>query len=183
MSEIVYRGFRKDEMEHHFDPRTAVPDHQRWADEREALSQANRQRLKSFSNVPYGNSPRQVIDIFPAETPNAPVLIFIHGGYWVRGGKDHNSHFADLYGRAGITVALVEYDLCPEVTVTDIVEQVRRAITWVYQNISAYGGDPAKLYICGVSAGGHLVTMALAHDWEKEGLPRQTIKGCVAISG
>ena len=183
MSEFVYKGFRKEEMERHFEPRTAVPDHQRWSDEREAASQENRKRLKFTPNIPYGNSPRQVIDIFPAEKPNAPVLVYVHGGYWIRGGKDNNSHFVDLFAKAGITVALVEYDLCPEVSVTDIVRQVRSAIAWVYKNISSYGGDPAKLFICGLSAGGHLVTMALAHDWEKEGLPRHIIKGCVAISG
>ncbi len=183
MSEFAYKGFRREEMERHFDPRTAVPDHERWAQEREAASRNNRERLKSTLNVPYGDSPRQVIDIFPAERPNAPVLVYVHGGYWVRGGKDHNCHFVDLFGKVGVTVALVEYDLCPDVSVTDIVRQVRSAIAWVFKNISAYGGDPAKIYICGVSAGGHLVAMALAHDWEGEGLPRHTIKGCVAISG
>ena len=123
------------------------------------------------------------MDIVPSEKPYAPVLVYIHGGYWVRGGKDHNCHFVDLFGRAGITVALVEYDLCPDVSVTEIVRQVRSAISWVFKNISAYGGDPSRLYLCGVSAGGHLVTMALAHDWAKEGLPRDIIKGGVAVSG
>jgi arylformamidase len=183
MSEFVYKGFGKEELERQFDPRTAVPDHQRWAEEREAASRDNRGRLKSWLNVPYGNSPRQVIDIFPSEKPDAPVLVHIHGGYWMRGGKDHNSHFVDLFGRAGVTVALVEYDLCPDVSVTEIVRQVRSAISWVYKNISAYGGDSSRLYLCGVSAGGHLVTMALAHDWAKEGLPRDIIKGGVAVSG
>ena len=143
----------------------------------------NRKRLKSTLNIPYGNSPRQVIDIFPTEKKDASVLVYVHGGYWVRGGKDHNCHFVDLFGEAGVTVALVEYDLCPDVSVTDIVRQVRSAIAWVYKNISGYGGDPEKIYICGVSAGGHLVTMALSHAWEKEGLPHHLIKGCVAISG
>jgi arylformamidase len=183
MGAVVYKGFRKEEMEQHFDPRTTVKDHQRWAEERAAASRDNRGRLKSWLNVPYGDSPRQVMDIFPSEKPNAPVLVHIHGGYWVGGGKDHNCHFADLFGRAGVTVALLEYDLCPNVTVTEIVRQVRAAISWVYKNISAYGGDASNLYICGVSAGAHLVAMALAHDWEKQGLPRDIIKGGVAISG
>lgn len=80
MSEVVYKGFGKEELERQFDPRTAVPDHQRWAEEREAASRDNRGRLKSWLNVPYGNSPRQVIDIFPSEKPDAPVLVHIHGG-------------------------------------------------------------------------------------------------------
>ncbi len=123
------------------------------------------------------------MDIFPSEKRGAPVFVHIHGGYWIGGGKNHNCHFVELFGRAGVTVALLEYDLCPDVTVTEIVRQARSAIAWIYKNISAYGGDPSKLYICGVSAGGHLVAMVLAHDWEKVGLPCDMIKGGVAISG
>ncbi len=183
MSTAVYKGFNKEEMEFHFNPRTAAPDYERWAMEREEASLRVRRTLKSWLNVPYGNSPRQVLDIFPAEKPGAPVLVYIHGGYWRGGGKDHNCHFVEVFVKAGATVALVEYDLCPSVTVTEIVRQARSAIAWVYRNISNHNGDPSKLYICGLSAGGHLVVMALAHDWEKEGLPRDLIKGATAISG
>ena len=69
-------------------------------------------------------------------------------------------------------MVVMEYDLCPKVTVTDIVRQTRGAITWVFKNITRYGGNPSNLYVSGHSAGGHLTAMALAHNWEKEGLPR-----------
>ena len=183
MSAVLYKGFRKEEMEFHFNPRVAAPDYPRWAEEREQASLRVRKTLKSWFNVPYGDSPRQVMDIFPADKPGSPVLVYIHGGYWRGGGKDHNSHFVEVFLKAGATVVLLEYDLCPSVTVSEIVRQVRSAIAWVYGHISDYGGDPSRLYIAGLSAGGHLVAMALAHDWEKEGLPRHLIKGAVAISG
>ncbi|HSL78982.1 MAG TPA: alpha/beta hydrolase, partial [Pseudolabrys sp.] len=83
----------------------------------------------------------------------------------------------------GAMVAVVEYDLCPNVTVTDIVRQTRASIASLYRNVARYGGDPSQLYVCGHSAGGHLVAMALAHDWEIDGLPRDVIKGAVAMSG
>jgi arylformamidase len=183
MSEVAYKGFRKEEMEFHFDPRSATPDHERWAEERRKASMKVRATLKSRLNVPYGSSARQVMDIFPADKPGAPVFVHIHGGYWRGGSKDDNCHFAELFVQAGATVVLVEYDLCPAVTVTEIVRQARAAIAWVYRNISNYGGDPSKLYVSGLSAGGHLVVMALGHDWEKEGFPRRLIKGAFAISG
>jgi arylformamidase len=183
MSAVLYKGFRKEEMEFHFNPRVTVPDYPRWAAQRREASLRARRRLKSRLNVPYGNSPRQVLDIFPTDKAGAPTLVHIHGGYWRGGSKEDNCHFAELFVQAGATVVLVEYDLCPSVTVTEIVRQTRSAIAWVYRNISDYGGDPAKLYISGLSAGGHLVAMALAHDWEREGLPRHLIKGAVAISG
>jgi arylformamidase len=111
------------------------------------------------------------------------VLVYIHGGYWRSGSKDDNCNFAPAFVERGATVVIVEYDLCPTVTVTEIVRQTRGSIAWVYRNIMRYGGDPSKLYLSGHSAGGHLTAMALAHDWKKEGLPRDFIQGAVATSG
>jgi arylformamidase len=78
---------------------------------------------------------------------------------------------------------IIEYDLWPSVTVTSIVQQARVAIAWVYRHIGEFGGDSSRLYVSGLSAGGHLAALALAHDWEKAGLPKDIIKGAVAISG
>lgn len=183
MGAVVHKGFSKEEMEFHFNPRAAVADQPRWAKERSEASLKARSTLKSSLNVPYGDSPRQVMDIFPADQPGAPVFVYIHGGYWRGGSKDDNCHMAAAFVRAGATVAVLEHDLCPSVTVTEIVRQARSASAWLYENISAYGGDPSRLYLSGSSAGGHLVAMLLAHDWEKAGYPRDLIKGATAISG
>jgi len=179
----VYKNYTLKELEVHFNPQNAVADHASWSEKRNAASAANRKKLKGFLDVPYGASERQKLDIFPAEKTGAPVLIYFHGGYWRSGGKEQNAHFADLFVARGATVVVAGYDLCPAVTVTDIVRQARSAVAWVYENISRYGGDPAKLHIAGISAGGHLVAMALANDWQKEGLPRDIIKGATAITG
>ena len=106
-----------------------------------------------------------------------------HGGYWRSGSKDDNCNFVPTFTERGATVVLVEYDLCPNVTVTDIVRQTRSAIAWTYKNVLRYGGDPTKLFVSGHSAGGHLTAMALAHDWQKDGLPQDLIKGAAATSG
>jgi arylformamidase len=110
-------------------------------------------------------------------------LVYIHGGYWRSGSKEDNCNFVPTFTKRGAAVVLVEYDLCPRVTVSDIVRQTRAAIGWTYRNIANYGADPSKVFVSGHSAGGHLTAMALAHDWEKEGLPRDLIKGAVATSG
>ena len=183
MSEFVYKGFRKEEMEHHFNPGVLVQDRAKWVEERSRRSAEARKQLKSLLNIPYGPRPRQVLDIFPAAGPQSPVEIFIHGGYWRSGSKDDYSFIASLLFPAGVTTVAIEYDLCPAVTVTDIVAQARAAIAWTYRNIARYGGDPEKIYASGHSAGSHLVAMALAHDWEQDGLPKNIIKGAVAISG
>lgn len=183
MSSIAYKGFRPDELEYQYNPRVSVPEYPELAKRRAAESRRARSRLKSWLDIPYGSSPREVLDIYPSEKSGGPLLVYIHGGYWRTGSKDDNCNFAPAFVWRGATVAVVEYDLCPDVTVTDIVRQTRAAIVWVSRNIAGYGGDPSRIYIAGHSAGGHLVAMALAHDWEKEALPRDVIKGAVAMSG
>ena len=182
MSEL-YKGFRPDEMEYQYNPRESVPEYPELAKVRAAQAKKVRETAKSWLNVPYGSSPRAMLDIYAAEKPGGPVLIYIHGGYWRSGSKEDNCNFVPTFTTRGATVVLVEYDLCPQVTVTDIVRQTRAALAWVAKNIMRYSGDPSRIYVSGHSAGGHLTAMALAHDWTKEGLPQDCIKGAVATSG
>jgi arylformamidase len=183
MSEFAYKGFRQDEMEYQYNPRVSVPEYPELAKVRAARARKVRESAKSWLNVAYGSSPRETLDIYAADKPGGPVLVYIHGGYWRSGSKEDNCNFVPTFTERGATVVLVEYDLCPNVTVSDIVRQTRASIAWIYKNIMRYGGDPGKLFISGHSAGGHLTAMALAHDWEKEGLPGDLIKGAVATSG
>ena len=183
MSEIEYKGFLKTSWNTSTIPESRYPEFPELAKRRAEASRKVRSTLKSWLNVPYGSSPREILDIYTADRPGGPVLVYIHGGYWRSGSKDDNCNFAPAFVQRGATVVLVEYDLCPKVTVTDIVRQTRAAIAWVYRNIMRYSGNPSKLYVSGHSAGGHLTAMALAHDWEKDGIPRDLIKGAVATSG
>ena len=183
MSEIAYKGFHQDELEYQYNPRVSVPEYPELAKVRAAQARQVRESATSWLNIPYGKSARQKLDSYAADKPGGPVLVYIHGGYWRSGSKEDNCNFVPTFTKRGATVVLVEYDLCPQVTVTDIVRQTRASIAWVYKNISLYRGDPAKLFVAGHSAGGHLTAMALAHDWENEGLPQDCIKGAVATSG
>jgi arylformamidase len=183
MNDVSYKGFPKDELEFQYNPRVSVPEYPQLAKKRAAAARTVRETAKSWLNVPYGTSPRALLDIYAADKPGGPVLVYIHGGYWRSGSKEDNCNFVPVFTSRGATVVLVEYDLCPEVTISDIVRQTRSAIAWVYRNIVRYSGDPSRIYISGHSAGGHLTAMALAHDWEKEKLPRDFIKGAVATSG
>jgi arylformamidase len=183
MSDMIYKGLGGDELEYQYNPRVSVPEFPELAKQRAEASRKVRESLRSFLNVPYGNTPRQALDIFPASRAGGPVLVFIHGGYWRSGSKEDNCGFVPSFVDRGVNVVVIEYDLCPTVTVTEIVRQARGAVAWIYRNIIRYGGNPSRLYVSGHSAGGHLTAMALAYDWEKDGLPRDIIKGAVPTSG
>jgi arylformamidase len=183
MSELSYRSFPKDELEYQYNPRVSVPEFPELARIRSAKSREVRQRAKSWLNIAYGASPRESLDIYAADRAGGPVLVYIHGGYWRSGAKEDNANFVPAFTARGATVVLVEYDLCPHVTVTDIVSQTRTAIGWTLKNIVRYGADPSKVYISGHSAGGQLTAMALAHDWQAAGVSQDCIQGAVAMSG
>src|ERR1043166_641514 len=183
MNEIIYKSFRQDELEYQYNPRESVPEYPAISKRKAEQARKVRETAKSWFNVSYGSSPREKLDIYAADKAGGPLLVYIHGGYWRSGSKEDNCNFVPTFSKRGGTVVLVEYDLCPKVTVSDIVRQTRAAIAWVYKNITRYSGNPAKLYVSGHSAGGHLTAMALANDWEKEGLPGDLIKGAVVTSG
>ena len=183
-SDHVYKSFRADEMERHFNPRAAVADFDTFLAARIRDSAAFRARTRCFANLAYGTGSREVLDIFPADEADAPVMIYTHGGYWRAMSKEDMSIFAEPLLAAGATVVMLEYELCPKVTLTDIVQQIRAGIAWSWRHVAEYGGDPSRLFLSGSSAGGHLVGMALAHNWKNaEGIPNDFIKGAVAITG
>ena len=150
-----------------------------------ARSTAARARLASRLDLAYGPSPRQRIDLYPAAAPGAPILSFIHGGYWRSRDKSEFAFIAEPFVAAGITVAMPEYDLAPAVTVGTIVEQMVAAHAWLYRHASEHGADRSRLFVAGHSAGGHLAAMMAATRWNEidPELPADLVKGAYAVSG
>ena len=165
-------------------PRLTVNNADEYLNKSAKRSARVRKKLACQIDVPYGDTTGQMLDIFPASRKGSPVHVFIHGGYWRSLDKDIYSHLAGPMVSAGATVVLPNYDLCPNVRITDIVFQIRSAIAWVYKNIAKHNGDPKRIYVSGHSAGGHLTGMMLATDWSKVGrLPKSLIKGSATLSG
>ena len=136
-------------------------------------------------DVPYGPAAGETLDIFPAAKPGAPVLMFIHGGYWRSLDKSQHSFVAPSFNAAGAMVVLPNYALCPAVSIEHIVMQMVSALAWIWRHAAQYGGDPSRITVVGHSAGGHLAAMLLSCRWKDVApdLPAQPLAGAMAISG
>ena len=168
-----------------YNNRARIPEHpailQAWADD----SARARAALHGVLDVAYGADPSERLDIFPAARANAPVLVFVHGGYWRALDKRDQSFVAPPFVEAGAMVVLPNYALCPAVSVEHIALQMVRALAWVHRHAAAYGGDPSRIVVAGHSAGGHLAAMLLACDWKSVAtdLPADLVKAALSVSG
>ena len=149
-----------------------------------AAAQQARSSLKAHLDIPFGPTVHETLDIFPAAEANAPVFVFIHGGYWrAFSSKDFHGVALGLQP-LGITTVVVNYALCPFVTIPEITRQCRAAVAWTLRNIGQYGGDPTRVAVGGHSAGGHLSAMCLQTAWDTDyGLARDPLKAALLISG
>ncbi|ADU35884.1 alpha/beta hydrolase [Variovorax paradoxus] len=159
---------------------------ERWTRE----SAAVRDALPGRIDLRYGDGSNETLDIFPAPIPDAPVLVFIHGGYWRAMDKSQHSFIAPSFNDRGICVVVPNYALCPgpveaPVTVPGILMQVVRALEWTWRHVAAYGGDPSRITVAGHSAGGHMAAALLACDWKAVApdLPMQLVRNALSISG
>lgn len=189
MTGKVYRDYDQAALDAQFNLRARWPEHTeyfaRWAEDSAAL----RRRLGGHLDLAYGPSAGQKLDLFvPAAVAAPPLLAFIHGGYWQSLDKGDFSYLAAPYLEAGIAFASLNYDLAPEVSVEEILRQVRAALAWLYRHAGDFGADPARLHVAGHSAGGHLTAMAMATDWralsgDGSALPEDLVKGGCSVSG
>ena len=153
----------------------------RWAaDSAEAVRSQTREL-----DLRYGGGPNEHLDVFTTDQPNAPVLFFIHGGYWRSFDKRDHSFIAPAFTQQGVCVVIPNYALAPAVTVPEITMQMVRALAWTWRNSARYGGDPSRITVAGHSAGGHLAAMMLECVWPAlaKDLPPQLVKNALSISG
>jgi arylformamidase len=148
--------------------------------DRDAAAYRAAARARAQLDLVYGTAPRQRIDLFPPEIgASGPVALFIHGGYWQTMSKASFSHMARGANAHGVTVAVAQHTLCPDVTLSRVVDEVRAAVAFVVRRF----GKPVT--VCGHSAGGHLAACMLATNWRMidPAFGAGTVRAGLPISG
>lgn len=169
-----------DWAEREYNPRLLVPDAHRIYDAWPERAAETRRR-QTPTEIRYGEHPREVVDLFRAEDPHGTVL-FIHGGYWRAFSKETFSWVADGFLGQDISVAILNYPLCPDVTLDAIADSTRRAFAHLWCE-SLSEAERRRVVVTGHSAGGYLSALHLATDWTEHGLPSDPLAGIVPISG
>lgn len=166
-----------------FDLRSRHPDFQQYFDRNDSLSERAAETLPCQLDVPYGSHPLQTIDRFPSKRKNAPIVVFIHGGYWKGLDKRSYRFIAPPFIEADCATCLINYRLSPEIGLEGIIEDTIDALRSIRDHASSLNGDPKKLYVTGHSAGGHLALMTAMRLHAKNDPLLSSIKGILSVSG
>ena len=182
---IVWLNMDQQELDDAYDQAVYAPNREQVAKRRLANSAAARVRLGAPLRFAYGPTPVEGLDVYRTKKPNAPVGIFIHGGAWRNGEAAEFAFLAEPFVQAGAHFVILDFTNVDNAggSLFPMVEQVRRAVGWVYRNAEKFGGDPSRLHLISHSSGSHLSGCVVTHDWAKDGLPPNVLKGAALSSG
>ena len=182
----VYKGLSREDIEAQYflrdlRPSYEVTDIPQWLERSKRFVESAEASL----DIEYGPRERNKLDFFPAKQAGGSFVLYIHGGYWQRGDKSVYSFLAEPLVEHGVSVALMNYQMCPDVRISEIAPQARLAVCWLWRHAGELGISRDSFNVMGQSAGGHLTVEMLFTHWTDEGddLPRDLIAAGVAVSG
>ena len=185
----VWLNLNQAELDAAYDQLKYAPNHAQILSRYASNSDAYRSRSGAPQRLVYGAAAVEGADLYRANKAlanGAPINIFIHGGAWRSGFAKDYGFLAELFVNAGAHFVVPDFSWVQDAdaSLETIAEQLRRAVVWVYQHASSFGGDPEQIYISGHSSGGHLAAVLLATDWQAQcGLPADLLKGGLCCSG
>ena len=182
---IVWLGMDQQELDDAYDQNVYAPNRDQVAKRRLANSVAARARLGEPLRFSYGPTPIEGLDVYRTKSANAPIAIFVHGGAWRAGVASEFAFLAEPFVHAGANFVVLDFTTVDDAggSLFPMVEQVRRAAGWIYRNADKFSGDRNRLYLLSHSSGSHLTGCTVTHDWAKDGLPGDIVKGAALSSG
>ena len=185
--QYVFLDYDQAELDAAYDQGVWAPNRDRISVQRTERNHSALQRLGEPQRIAYGESDVEQLDLYKADKAGAPIHIYLHGGAWRSGGGfGSTASKAEVFVKAGAFFIAPDFIQVREAggSLFPMVEQIRRAVAWVYRNAGSFGGDRERIYLSGHSSGGHLVAVVLMTDWEKDfKLPKNIIKGALCSSG
>ena len=144
-------------------------------------------RVVQAAGIEYGADDRQELDVYRplGRARPAPVVIFLYGGRWKYGSRRDYLLVGSGFARRGWITVIPDYRLFPRTLFPGWVEDAASAVRWTVDNIAAYGGDSARIFVVGHSAGGHTVSLlALDERYLREaGVAAGAIAGFASLAG
>jgi arylformamidase len=182
---IVWLNMDQQELDDAYDQAVYAPNRDQLAKRRLANSAEALKRVGEPQRYAYGPTPIEGLDVYRANKPNAPVAIFVHGGAWRNGTAAEFTYLAEPFIHLGAHLVVLDFTNVDDAggSLFPMVEQVRRAVGWVYRNADKFGGDRNRLHLISHSSGSHLAGCTITHDWAKDGLPLDVLKGATLSSG
>jgi arylformamidase len=182
---LVWLDMDQQDLDDAYDQEVYAFNSNNLGDRRDYNNEIARSVLGAPERVAYGQTEIEKLDIYKTKRANAPIMVFIHGGAWRSGRSPQFAVYAEPFAKAGANFIVVDFTNVRESNgdIFPMVDQVRRAVAWVYRNAASFGGNPNEVYTISRSSGSHLNGCLVITEWEKQGLPRDIIKGAVLGSG
>jgi arylformamidase len=182
---IVWLDMDQQALDDAYDQAVYAPNRDQLGKRRLAASAAALARIGKPERFAYGPTPIEGLDVYRTRKANAPVAIFVHGGAWRNGAAPEFTYLAEPFVHLGAHFVVLDFTNVDQAggSLFPMVEQVRRAVGWVYRNADKFGGDRNRLHLVSHSSGSHLSGCTVTHDWAKDGLPLDILKGATLSSG
>ena len=182
----VFLDYTQQELDDAFEQLLWAPNFEALSAQRKARCAELRQQMKHVE-LRYGAGAEETLELLPAAQTKAPILLFIHGGRWRPQPANDFIFFADTVVAAGAHFVAARFStLDPPKSPTrmpDMIAELRRAVVWLWQNASSFGGDPERLHVIGHSSGAHLTGVLATTDWPSLGVPETVLKTAACVSG
>lgn len=183
MTDTVYLDYDQRALDRSFDQRAWARNASEVLERHKVAGKILRDGLTLRADQPYGLEADERLDVYVTHVASAPIHMHVHGGAWRWLCKGDVGLSAPLIIAGGRHFIAPDFSALPDATLPAVVEQLARAVAWVYENAKDFGGDRERIFISGHSSGAHLCAVLLATDMTRYGLPADVLKGGICISG